>query len=315
MLRGVILVKKTEKTGRPARWKTQLELQSMVIPVIVWLVIFCYVPMAFTAIAFQDYNLIEGLAGSQWVGLKHFRALLTDSSFLRVMGNTFGINLLGLAVGFPAPIVFALLLNELTSRRFTRLVQTATYIPYFFSWAVFGGLVINFLSPSTGFLNDFLLRIGVIGEKINFMANPDAFWGIAMLSSLVKNLGYSAIIYIAAIAGVDPSLFEAARIDGAGRFKVIWYVTLPCISGTVVIMLIFSIAGILNTGIEQILVMQNIMNLARSETLDTYVYKIGMQQMNFSYATAVGLFKSVVAVVLLTAANMTSKKISGKGLF
>lgn len=271
--------------------------------------------MVFSVIAFQDYDLIGGIFESQWVGLKHFLKLFTDTRFMSVMRNTFGINLLGLLIGFPTPIIFALLLNELKSEKFKKTVQTATYIPYFFSWAVFGGIILNFLSPSTGLLNEILSKLGLVQDKINFIGEPAYFWAITAISSLVKGMGYSAIIYIAAIAGVDTSLYEAARVDGANRFRVIWNITIPCISGTIVIMFIFAIAGILNTGLEQILVLQNVMNLGTSETLDTYVYKIGMEQMNFSYATAVGLFKSVVAVTLLGMANFTSKKLTDKGLF
>lgn len=296
-------------------WKNQLEIQSMVLPGIIFLFIFAYIPMIFSVIAFQDYNIVGGIMESQWVGLKHFKNLFTDTSFLNVMRNTFGINLLGLVIGFPAPILLALLLNEISNDKLKKTVQTATYIPYFFSWAVYGGMVLNFLSPSVGILNAVLLKTGLIQEANNFIGNPDYFWMITALSGLLKGMGYSSIIYIAAIAGVDTSLYEAARVDGANRFKVIWYITLPCISGTIVIMFIFAIAGILNTGIEQIMILQNVMNLSTSETLDTYVYKIGLEQMNFSYATAVGLFKSVVAVTLLGIANYTSKKLTDKGLF
>lgn len=296
-------------------WKSQIEIQSMVIPAVIFLFLFAYIPMVFSVIAFQDYDLIGGIFKSQWVGLKHFLKLFTDTRFMSVMRNTFGINLLGLLIGFPTPIIFALLLNELKSEKFKKTVQTATYIPYFFSWAVFGGIILNFLSPSTGLLNEILSKLGLVQDKINFIGEPAYFWAITAISSLVKGMGYSAIIYIAAIAGVDTSLYEAARVDGANRFRVIWNITIPCISGTIVIMFIFAIAGILNTGLEQILVLQNVMNLGTSETLDTYVYKIGMEQMNFSYATAVGLFKSVVAVTLLGMANFTSKKLTDKGLF
>lgn len=305
----------TKKKKRSVSWKNQLEIQSMVLPGIIFLFVFAYIPMLFSVIAFQDYNIVGGIMESQWVGLKHFKNLFTDTSFLNVMKNTFGINLLGLAIGFPMPILLALLLNELTNDKFKKVVQTATYIPYFFSWAVYGGIVLNFLSPSVGILNAILLKTGLIQEANNFIGNPDYFWMITALSGLLKGMGYSSIIYIAAIAGVDTSLYEAARVDGANRFKVIWYITLPCISGTIVIMFIFAIAGILNTGIEQIMILQNVMNLSASETLDTYVYKIGLEQMNFSYATAVGLFKSVVAVTLLGIANYTSRRLTDKGLF
>jgi putative aldouronate transport system permease protein len=271
--------------------------------------------MYFLLIAFKDYNLVKGVMASPWVGLKYFEQLFKDSSFLLVMRNTLGINLLNLLICFPAPIVFALLVNELRGKVFRKFVQTGTFIPYFLSWAVFGGLVINFLSPSTGFVNDILVRIGLLKEPVFFMADPKNFWGIVVSSGLIKGLGYSSIIYLAAIAGVDQEMFEAARVDGATRFQCIWHITLPSISNTIVILLIFAIASIMNTGMEQILVLQNVMNLSMSETLDTYVYKVGLIQMSFSYATAVGLFKSIVAVILLYGANTVSKRVAQRGLF
>lgn len=303
------------KDKKKTSWRYQIELQSMIMPSIIWLAIFAYVPMFFLTVAFKDYNIVSGIGASPWVGFKYFKMLLTDSSFFRVMRNTFGINLLGLLIGFPVPIIFALLLNELKNKFFTKVVQTSTYIPYFFSWAMFGGIILNFLSPSTGLLNDLLVNLGIVEDKINFMANPNYFWVIATLSNLVKTMGYGAIIYIAAIAGIDQSLYEAAKVDGANRFQMIWHITIPGISGTIVIMLILSVASIMNTGVENILILQNVFNLPTSETLDTYVYKIGLQQLNFSYASAVGLFKSVVSVVLLGITNYLSKKITNQGLF
>ena len=303
------------RAPKSRNWKSQAELQSMVLPGIIFLIIFAYIPMFFAVIAFKDYNIVKGIDASPWVGLKHFLKIFNDSSFLNVMRNTFGINLLGLAIGFPAPIILALLLNELTHDRFKRFVQTSSYLPYFFSWAVYGGIVLNFLSPNVGLLNGLLKSLGIIDKGINFIGTPEYFWWIIVLSGLVKGVGFSSIIYLAAIAGVDQSLYEAAKVDGANRFQVIRYITIPSIMGTIVIMLILAVAGILSTGPEQILVLQNVMNLKTSETLDTYVYKIGLQQMNFSYATAVGLFKATVAVTLLAGTNYLSKKVTEKGLF
>lgn len=304
-----------KKDKKKTSWRYQIELQSMIMPSIIWLAVFAYIPMFFLTVAFKDYNIVSGIGASPWVGFKYFKMLITDSSFFRVMRNTFGINLLGLLIGFPVPIIFALLLNELKNKFFKKTVQTSTYIPYFFSWAMFGGIILNFLSPSTGLLNDLLVNLGIVEDKINFMANPNYFWIIATLSNLVKTMGYGAIIYIAAIAGIDQSLYEAAKVDGANRFQMIWHITIPGIRGTIVIMLILSVASIMNTGVENIMILQNVFNLPTSETLDTYVYKIGLQQLNFSYASAVGLFKAVVSVVLLGITNYLSKKITNQGLF
>nr|WP_246320556.1 ABC transporter permease subunit [Paenibacillus qinlingensis] len=225
------------------------------------------------------------------------------------------MNILVLIFGFPAPIVFALFLNELTTSKFKRFVQTVSYLPHFVSWVIFGGLIMTVLSPSNGILNLLLQKLHIINEPLNFMGKPDLFWFIMVGAEMLKGIGWGAIIYIAAIAGVDPELYEAAKIDGAGRFQRMWYITVPSIMGTIVIMLIFAVSSILNTGIEQMLVMQNPLNLNVSETIDTYVYKVGLQQMRYSYSTAVGLAKSLVALILLIGANQVTRKISGNSLF
>ncbi|WP_337099876.1 ABC transporter permease [Paenibacillus sp. YIM B09110] len=303
------------RSGRWYRLITQFELQSMVWPALIFLFVFAYIPMYGILIAFKDYDMFLGVTGSPWVGLDHFKEFFTDPNFMQVMRNTLAINGLNLLIGFPAPIIFALLLNEISSQKFKRFVQTISYLPHFVSWVVFGGLIITILSPSNGILNFLLLKLGVLSEPINFLGVADNFWIILVAGEVLKGLGWGAIIYIAAISGVDQEMYEAATIDGAGRLQKMWYVTIPSIMGTVVIMLIFAISAILNTGFEQILVLQNPLNLDTSETIDTYVYKTGMQQMRYSYSTAVGVAKSIVAVLLLLGANYVSKKITDKGLF
>ncbi|SDS03270.1 carbohydrate ABC transporter membrane protein 1, CUT1 family [Paenibacillaceae bacterium GAS479] len=293
----------------------QLEIQSMVWPGIVFLLIFSYFPMYGILIAFKDYDILQGITSSDWVGLEHFREFFNDPNFMQVLQNTLTINMLALAIAFPAPIIFALLLNEITNNKFRRLVQSISYLPHFVSWVIFGGLIINILSPSNGILNEILLTIGVIKEPLNFMSEPQYFKYILVLGETLKGLGWGAIIYIAAIAGVDAELYEAAKIDGAGRFQKMWHITLPSIMGTIVIMLIFAISSLLNSGFEQILVLQNVLNRESSETIDTYVYKLGFESMRYSYSTAVGLAKSIIAVILLLAANHVSKRITNKGLF
>ncbi|MFD0959304.1 ABC transporter permease [Paenibacillus chungangensis] len=297
------------------KWRSQLDIQSMVWPGLIFLFVFSYIPMYGIVIAFQDYDLFAGVLDSPWVGLKHFQEFFNDPNFGQVIQNTLAINVLGLLIGFPAPILFALLLNEIASMRFKRFIQTVSYLPHFVSWVVFGGLIINVLSPANGIINAILVQTGVLAEPVNFMGNADYFWYILVLGEMLKGLGWGAIIYIAAIAGVDPEMYEAATIDGANRFQKIWHITLPSIMGTIVIMLIFAISALLNTGFEQILVLQNPLNLETSETIDTYVYKLGLRNMRYSYSTAVGLTKSVIALFLLLSANYVSKKISGKGLF
>ncbi|WP_312886418.1 ABC transporter permease [Paenibacillus plantarum] len=302
-------------TGRHTRWKSQFALQSMVWPGVLFLLIFSYIPMYGILIAFKDYDLFLGVSGSPWVGLEHFKEFFIDANFMNVLRNTLAMNILVLIFGFPAPIVFALFLNELTTARFKRFVQTISYLPHFVSWVIFGGLIMTVLSPSNGILNLLLQKLHIINEPLNFMGKPELFWFIMVGAEMLKGIGWGAIIYIAAIAGVDQELYEAAKIDGAGRFQRMWYITVPSIMGTIVIMLIFAVSSILNTGIEQMLVMQNPLNLDVSETIDTYVYKVGLQQMRYSYSTAVGLAKSLVALILLIGANQVTRKISGNSLF
>ncbi|WP_233567042.1 ABC transporter permease [Cohnella endophytica] len=302
-------------TAKSSRWRNQLSLQSMVWPGLAFLLVFSYVPMYGVLIAFKEYDLFEGVIGSPWVGFVHFREFFNDPNFLNVLRNTLAINLLGLVLGFPAPILFALFLNEISSKRFKSFVQTVSYLPHFVSWVIFGGLMLTVLSPSNGALNGLLLQLHLIDEPINFMAKTNLFWFIMVGMEMLKGIGWGAIIYIAAIAGVDQEMYEAAKIDGANRFQKIRYVTMPAIMGTVVIMLIFAISSILNTGFEQVMVMQNALNLDVSETIDTYVYKVGLSEMRYSYSTAVGLAKSVVALVLLFGANYVSRKISDSSLF
>ncbi len=296
--------------------KHQLELQSMVLPGIIFLLVFSYIPMAGVAMAFVDYNPVVGFFESEFVGLKYFKEIFTDQAFPMIMKNTLGINLIGLVIQFPTTILFAILLNEVKSLRFKKVVQTVSYLPHFVSWVIFGGIIMQLLSAGDdGIINNLLLGLGIISRPINFMGEASMFWGIMILSSLVKGLGWGAIVYIAAIAGINTELYEAAEIDGAGRLKKMWHVTLPGISGTIVVMLIFAIAGILNSTMESTLVLQNSLNYTASETIDMYVYHVGISNYRFSYATAIGLMKSVVAVILLVGANFVSKKITDKGLF
>ncbi|MBO0993191.1 ABC transporter permease [Bacillus sp. SD088] len=295
--------------------KAQLEIQSMVLPSIIFLIVFAYIPMYGIIIAFKDYDLFQGVNGSPWAGFIHFKEFFNDPLLGNVLRNTLVINGLNLLIGFPAPIIFALLLNEVTNKRFKSLVQSISYLPHFVSWVIFGGLILTILSPTNGILNYILLQLDIVDEAINFIGKDHYFWFILVGSEMLKGLGWGAIIYIAAIAGVDQQLYEAATMDGASRFKKIRYITIPSIMGTVIIMFIFAISAMLNTGIEQILVLQNPLNLSTSETLDTYVYKTGLQQMRYSYSTAVGLTKSVVAVILLVLANYFSKKVTDNSLF
>lgn len=232
-----------------------------------------------------------------------------------MLRNTLGINLINNLISIPVTLFFALMLNEVLNTRFKSLIQTVTYMPHFLSWVVFGGLFMTLLSTDNGFLNTILMNLGLIREPLGFMAEPKYFWAIAAVTSLLKELGWGAILYIAAIAGVDQELYESAMMDGAGRFRRMWYITIPCIKPTVMIMVIFAISGMLNNNFTQIYVFQNVLNQSASQVIDTYVYEIGLQQFQFGVGTAVSLMKSVLAVILLVLANFASNKLTDTGLF
>lgn len=299
-------------------FKKQFQLQSMVIPGIIFLIIFAYIPMYGLIISFQDYQIGDAMGFSKWVGLKNFIDFFTDPNFFNVMRNTICISFLKLLIGFPAPIIFAVMINEVKGKLFQKSVQTISYLPHFISWVAVSGIVIQFLSPDGGLINQILIGLHLIKEPILFLGKEQYFWGILVGSDLWKEIGWNAIIYLAAITAIDPALYEAASIDGAGRLRKIWDVTLPGIRPVIAILLIMSVAGILNAGMEQILLLTNngssgIQDV--SEIIDTYVLKMGIRELRFSFATAIGLFKSLVAVMLLLSANKISAKTTGESLF
>lgn len=294
--------------------KNQIELQSMVWPGLIFLIIFCYIPMYGIIIAFKDFSIIDGIFGGEFVGLKYFRQFLTDPKLIDVLKNTLIVNGLGLLINFPAPIILAILITELRFMKFKVFTQTISYLPHFLSWVIYGGIVIEMLS-SGGIINKIINSLHLYEGNVNIMAESKYFYMIFTIVTAIKGIGYGSILYISSITSVDQEMYEAGIIDGANRFQKIWYITLPSIMGTIVILLIFQISNILNTGFEQILIFQNSLNGSVSETIDTYVYKIAMQQQRYSYATAVGLLKSVIAIILLTTANKVSKKVTDKGLF
>lgn len=286
---------------------------------VVFLIIFNYLPMVGIVVAFKDMdrvlNITKALVEKPFVGFDNFTAFLQDKEFINIMMNTLGMNVLQLIIGFPAPIILAMLLNEVTHFRFKKSVQTITYMPYFISWVVFGGIVIGMLSSDGGLINTILINLNIIDEPIPFVSKPEYFWSIVIASGMIKGIGWGTVIYLAAINSVDQSQYESAVIDGANRFQKMWHITLPSISGTIIIFLLLNISNLLVSNFDQIYVLQNSLNYARSEVIDTYVYKIGIAQMRYSFTTAVGLFKSVIAIILLTLSNTISKKYLGRGLY
>lgn len=296
------------------KWWNQRYLQFMVIPGILWMLIFNYIPMGGIVIAFKKFRITRPISDAPWVGFKYFIEFFEDTNFADIMTNTIGISLLKLVIGFPLPIIFALLLNEIRNVKFKKLAQTISYLPHFLSWVVLGGIMVSWLAKD-GVINDFMVATRLLKEPVSFLGDPKYFWWIALISDSWKELGWSAIIYLAAITSVDQQMYEAATVDGANKLQKIWYITLPSISGTIAIMLILQVSGLLNSNFDQILILKNQINVSRSQVIDTYVYQVGMTMGKYSYATAVGLFKSVIALILLLISNKTCKKLLGRSLY
>lgn len=290
-----------------------LQLYSLLIPGVVFIFIFCYVPMYGAQIAFRDFSFRKGYWGSEWVGMKHFARYVTSSNFWPLMGNTLGISVYSLLAGFPIPVLLAFLLNELRSQKYKKTVQMVTYIPHFISTVAICSMITLFMDRSTGVINRLIVLMG--GEAKAFLAEPRYFKTIYVLTGVWQEMGWGTIIYLAALSAVDPQMIEAATIDGANRLQKIWYINLPSIWPTICVMLILQIGSMLNVGYEKILLLQNNLNIEASDVISTYVYRLGIKDAQYSYTTAIGLFNSVVNVVLLLTSNWTIKRLSGTSLF
>ena len=288
-------------------------LYIMLIPGLTYFIIFSYIPMFGIRVAFKDFNMIKGISASTWVGFKYFKQAFASPYFSQTFFNTLIISVLKLIWGFPAPIILALLLNEVSNMNIKRVVQTVSYLPHFISWVIIGGLMVDLLSPQTGVVNNFIKMLGK--EPIYFLASKEYFRGVLITSEIWKGIGWGSIIYLAALSGVDPQLYEAAEIDGCGRWKQTLHVTLPGIVGTISIMLILRLGGILSAGFEQIFILYNPSVYEVADIIDTWVYRTGIQGMQYSLATAVGLFKSVIGFTLVVTANWASQKISETGIW
>jgi putative aldouronate transport system permease protein len=278
----------------------------MIIPGLLFFIIFKYVPMYGITIAWKDYRVSRGVTGSPWVGWKHFIRFFTSPDFSRVMLTTIIISFYKLMIAFPMPILFAILLNELRNMVFKRAVQTIAYLPHFISWVVIGNLVLILLSPKTGIISSFITEVS--GVRVNLLMDPRYFRGVLVVSDIWKEMGWSAIVYLAALAGVDPTLYEAADIDGATRGRKMLSITLPSIVNVIVIMLILRVGRILDAGFEQVMIMSNPIVNNVVEIIDTYVYKMGMLQAEYSYSTAVNLFKSLIGLAMVLMVNSLAKK-------
>lgn len=285
----------------------------MLVPVIIFFLVFHYWPMYGVQIAFRDYNAARGIWGSRWVGLKHIKRFVQSYYFLRLIGNTLGLTVMQLCMAMPLQITLAILLNEIPNARFKKLVQTVTYAPHFLSTVVLCGMVILFLSPRSGMINHIVAFLG--GERTNFIADPKAFRWIFVLSAIWQNTGYGSVVYVAALAGIAPELYEAATVDGANRFQKIWHISIPGILPTVITLLILRTGQLMNVGFEKTFLLQNDMNIERSEVISTYVYKSGLLNAQYSFSTAVGLFNSVVNFILIMSVNAVSKRVSETSLW
>ncbi|MFD2611165.1 ABC transporter permease [Paenibacillus gansuensis] len=264
-------------------------------------------------LAFKDYNVIKGIWGSPWVGLKNFRLLFENPAFKDLVKNTLLISFYLLAAGFPIPILLALMLNEVRNARFKRFVQLVTFAPYFISTVVMVSIIMLFLAPRLGFVNTFLNHMG--HDSVNFLGEAGMFRSIYVWSDIWQTAGYSAVIYLAALAAVDPTLYEAARVDGASRLQKIRHVDLPGILPTISVILILNVGNVMAIGFEKIYLLQNPLNTSTSETIATYIYKIGLLNANYSFATAVGLFNSVINLVLLVVVNSLAKRFSNSSIW
>ena len=289
------------------------EYYLMLIPGILFFLVFCYGPMYGLVIAFQDYYPLKGVTGSKMVGLKHFRALFTDPFFLSVLKNTIVISFYKLLVCFPAPILLCLALNEISNYRFKKIAQSVSYLPHFVSWVVVSGIIIEFLSPSRGPINILLQNLGM--EPIFFVAEPKYFRGVLVLSDLWKSVGWGSIVYLAAVTSVDPTLYEAAEMDGAGRIKKIIHVTIPALATIITVMFIMESGKILNDSFEQVYNFLTPSTYAVGDVISTFVYRMGIQKMQYSFTTAVDLFKNIISFMLVVMTNYIARKTNDYALW
>lgn len=287
----------------------------MFLPVVVYFVIFKYIPMAGIVIAFKDYKIKYGMFGSEWVGLANFTKAFATPTFARSVTNTLTISGLKLLFGFPAPIILALMLNEVSHVRFKKTVQTITYLPHFLSWVVLAGMFQQLLSPNNGAVNAVLRDVFGVQKSIYFLGDNHYFRGTLVVTDIWKNVGWSSILYLATISGIDQTLYEAATVDGATRWQCTRYITIPSLVSTIVIMLILNVGSIMDAGFDQVFNLYNSAVYKTGDIIDTYVYRYGMGDMKYSLATAVGLFKNVIAFILVVGTNLITRRISGEGIW
>lgn len=288
-------------------------LYILFLPAIVYFIIFKYYPMYGTIIAFKDYKFKLGILGSPWIGFANFEEILTGKQFWVVFFNTLRISVLKLAIGFPAPIIFALLLNEINNTRLKKSVQTVSYLPHFMSWVVLGGVIKEVVSPQRGIVNFLVVALG--GDPISFLTDDVWFVFLIVFTHVWQTFGWSSILYIAAISGIDQEQYESAIVDGANRWRQAIYITLPSIAPVIIIVLILNMGGILSAGFDQVFNLYNPAVYSVGDIIDTYVYRRGIQNMEYSYSAAVGIFKNVIGISLVMGSNFIAKKTTGEGIW
>lgn len=293
--------------------KKQAGLQSMVIPGVIFMIIFSFMPIYGLSIAFKNYTVVDTLATAKWVGFDNFMIAFRDKFFWKSVINTLGISFLKLLIGFTIPIILSVMIYEIKDGPFKRIMQTISYLPHFLSWIVLGGMMISWMS-TTGMFNEILLSLGVISEPRNILLDADKYWFIAVLSDVWKEAGWGTILYLAAMAGIDSTYYEAAKIDGASRIKQILHITIPLLKTIICLNFILTVSGLLKSNLDQTLVLMNSQNRVKAEVIDSYVYRMGITQGDFSYAAAVGLGVSIVSLILLVSANYLTSKINDESV-
>ena len=288
-------------------------LYVLLLPGLLYFILFKYVPMGGLVIAFKDYSPFLGIWGSKWVGLEQFRKFFSTPDFWRLFRNTLGISLLQLVLYFPAPIILSLFLNEVRHAGYKRTVQTLIYIPHFVSWVIVASLTYQLFNVSDGVIN--MIIKSLTGSTFDILSKSSTFWGLIVGQDIWRETGYGTIIYLAALAGVDQEMYEAARVDGANRWRLMWHITLPAIKGTIIMMLILRVGGLLNTGYEQIFLMRNDLNIEMADVFDTYIYTRGIKNGQYSFSAAAGMFKSVVGMILVLGSDRISKACGESGIY
>ncbi|OMF07012.1 sugar ABC transporter permease [Paenibacillus sp. FSL H7-0331] len=304
--------KSSEAINRSRRWKSNLPLLLMFIPGMLYYVIFKYVPMGGLIIAFKDYNFFDGVFGSPWVGWKNFETLFSQTTTVRIIRNTLVLSSLSIFIGFPFPILLAILLNEVRKTWFKRAVQTIVYLPHFFSWVIIGGFVVTLFSVESGTINHWIEAR--FGKPFPFLYDATSWITVYVGSGIWKEMGFSAIIYLAALTTIDPALYESASIDGASKWRQIWHITIPGISTTIVLMFILAMGRIMEVGFDHIYVLQNAVVSEVADVISTYMYRVGLQGAQFSATAAMGFFESLIGLILVLAANAIARKF-GSGLW